>query len=115
MWEDEEPLHNDIQATIENSIIWHPPPIVVPPGETETLLDSCLIMKYLCQETGNECFTHKIREDTITVSYLPNVEDFSSYTIKSRIVEDTSVDTPYHLSPPQSVTFKKRMSIQGMN
>ena len=115
MWEDEEPLHYDIQATIENSIIWHPPPIMVPPRETETLRDSCLVMKYLCQETGKECFTHKIREDTILGSNLPFLEDFSSYTIKSGIVEDTSVDTAYYLSPPQAVETKKRFPLTGTN
>ncbi|CAN0846643.1 hypothetical protein LINGRAHAP2_LOCUS4540 [Linum grandiflorum] len=112
---DVEPLDNDIEGSDEYSIVWRFPPIMVPPRETNILLESCLIMKYLCQETDNECFPHKIREDAILGPHLPPPKDFSSYTISSEIVEDTGVDTPYYLFSSQVVGVQKRRQLLGKN
>ena len=100
MWEDEEPLHNAIAAAVEHSTIYRSRLIMVSPREAETFLDFCLIMTYLCQETDNEFFTHKIREDTILVPNIFAPGEFSRYTIGSGIVEDICVYTPYYLFPP---------------
>ena len=112
--EDLKPSKFDIAPPIEKPMVWCFPRVVVPMRPNETLQDSCLVLKYLCEETHKKYFPHKSRMDSsISRPPLDNLIDRPSTTISLGSIVELDVHSPTYLYPLQAYTSTRRKPQQG--
>ncbi|CAN0886995.1 hypothetical protein LINGRAHAP2_LOCUS15491, partial [Linum grandiflorum] len=111
--EDMGPPRHDIERPKEQPLTWCFLPFMGPMRKTETLQDSCLVLKYLCEENHNACFSYRSRELKVLEPRLHGLEDLSSSLDSLGIFEKYGVPTSFFLAPSQASPFTKHKAFKG--